>query len=547
MTYRHLREHDRWTLTDVLEAQAQERPDKVFVAAVDGERLTYAAAWDQAARVAAWLAEFGVRPGSPVAVLLPNSLDFVRIWLGTAYAGAILVPVNPALAGDFLAHQLRVSGAEVVVCHPDYADALGAIDADLSDVRTILVPGPPVERHALRTATLDGWRQATPAAPAAARSRDTACVMFTSGTTGPSKGVLMPHAHCYLLGLGVVDNLELSPDDRYYVSMPLYHANALFMQLYASLIAGAGAVLRTRYSASAWLPDIREHGCTVTNLLGAMAQFVIDQPPRSTDRAHSLRVILPAPNPPQHERAWRERFGIPEVVSAWGMTEANVPLYGRLGESRPGRAGYPYQPYFEVRLHDPDTDEPVPPGTAGEICVRSTVPYGFSAGYQGQPDHTVEAFRNFWFHTGDLGTMDADGCVTYLDRTKDCIRRRGENISSFELEAAMVRHPAIREVAAYAVPAGAAGTEDEVMLAVVPADAALTVQDVVAHADAVLPRFARPRYVELLEALPKTPTERVQKAVLRQRGVTAATWDRERHTDNAAPAAVPSTLTEATP
>jgi crotonobetaine/carnitine-CoA ligase len=217
------------------------------------------------------------------------------------------------------------------------------------------------------------------------------------------------------------------------------------------------------------------------------------------------------------------------------MTEANVPLYCRLSGSRPGAAGYAYEPYFEVRLHDPETDEPVPPGTPGEICVRSTVPYGFCAGYKGQADATVQAFRNFWFHTGDLGVMDADGCFTYLDRTKDCIRRRGENISSFEVEAAMVRHPGIREVAAFAVAAGAAGTEDEVMLAIVPADAALAVGDVVAHADAVLPRFARPRYVELLDALPKTPTERVQKAVLRERGVRDSTWDRERHARAAVP------------
>jgi crotonobetaine/carnitine-CoA ligase len=338
----------------------------------------------------------------------------------------------------------------------------------------------------------------------------------------------MPYAHCYLLGLGVVDNLGLTSDDRYYIAMPLHHANALFMQLYATLIAGASAVLRDRFSASAWLSDIRERGCTITNLLGAMSQFVIDQPALTSDDVHSLRAVLPAPNPPQHERAWRERFGIAEVVSAYGMTEANVPLYGRLGESRPGRAGYAYQPYFEVRLHAADTDEPVPPGTPGEICVRATVPYAFSSGYQGLPEQTVHAFRNFWFHTGDLGIMDDDGCVAYVDRQKDCIRRRGENISSFEVEQALCKHPSIQEVAAFAVPADAVGSEDEVMIAAVAADPALTEAAVAAYADAVLPRFARPRYVELVEALPKTPTERVQKGLLRDRGVGVLTWDRER-------------------
>jgi len=524
--YRHLREQQRWTLVDVLEAQAQAQPEKVYVAA-EGEHLTYAQTREQAARVATLLADSGVAPGDAVAVLLPNSLDFVRIWTGAAYAGAVLVPINHALTGDFLAHQLRVSGARVVVCHRDFLGALLSVRADAPGLHTVLTAAP-ADVDGLRTVALDAWRDAVAAQPPAARPSDTACVMFTSGTTGPSKGVLMPHAHCYLLGLGVVDNLRLTPDDRYYVAMPLHHANALFMQLYSTLIAGATATLRTRFSATAWLPDIREHGCTVTNLLGAMAQFVIDLPPQASDRDHTLRVVLPAPNPPAHEQAWRDRFGIPEVVSAWGMTEANVPLYGRLGESRPGTAGFPYEPYFEVRLHDPDTDQAVPAGTPGEICVRSTVPHGFCAGYLGQPEATVQAFRNFWFHTGDLGVADADDCFTYLDRTKDCIRRRGENISSFEVEAAVVRHPGVREVAAFAVPADVAGTEDEVMLAVVPAGADLSLADVVAHADAVLPRFARPRYVELVDALPKTPTERVQKAALRERGVREGTWDRQR-------------------
>jgi carnitine-CoA ligase len=511
--YEHLHDHHRWVLPDVLDAQARERGEKTFITVLGEGSLTYAAAAGQARQVAAHCAALGVRRGEAVAVLLPNGLDFVRLWLGLGRLGAVIVPVNTALTGEFLAHQLRDSGARHVV-------TAGEAQAAVVEVLPA-VPG-------LAVLELDGWEQAPEHEGPSPAASDTACLMYTSGTTGPSKGVLMPHAHCYLFGLGSIEALGITADDRYYVSMPLFHANGLFMQLYATLIAGASAVLRGRFSASSWLSDVREHGCTVTNLLGAMSQFVVAQPPTPHDRDHALRVICPVPNPPSHERAWRERFAVPEVVSAYGMTEVNIPLYGRLGTSRPGTAGLVLDRWFEVSVRDPDTDDLLPPGEVGEIMVRAKVPFGFMAGYAGLPDATVAAWRNFWFHTGDSGVMDEDGWVTFVDRTKDCIRRRGENISSFEVESAIARLDGVAEVAAYAVPAGAEGTEDEVMLAVVPAPGAcLEPEAVAAHADLVLPRFARPRYVEVVDALPRTPTQKVRKQELRARAVGPSTWDRE--------------------
>ena len=511
--YEYRNDHQHWVLPEVLQAQAGVRGDQPFVTVIGEGSLTYAAASREAGRVAAHCARLGVAPGDAVAVLLPNGLDFVRLWLGLGRLGAVLVPVNTGLGGDFLAHQLRDSGARFVVTAGEAADAVAGVLTE--------VPG-------LEVLDVAGWEGAPDHDGPLPAASDTACLMYTSGTTGPSKGVLMPHAHCYLFGLGSIEGLGITEDDRYYVSMPLFHANGLFMQLYATLIAGASAVLRPRFSASAWLSDIREHGCTVTNLLGAMSQFVISQPPGPGDREHRLRVICPVPNPPSHESAWRERFGVPEVVSAYGMTEVNIPLYGRLGSSRPGTAGLALDQWFEVTVRDAESDDLMPAGEVGEIMVRPKVPFGFMAGYAGLPDATVAASRNFWFHTGDSGVMDDDGWVTFVDRTKDCIRRRGENISSFEVESAVARLDAVAEVAAYAVPAGAEGTEDEVMIAVVPREGArLEPEEVVAHADLVLPRFARPRYVEVLDALPKTPTQKVLKHELRSRAVTASTWDRE--------------------
>ena len=508
----------RWVLPLALEEKAAEVGDRELVRVIGEGSMTYAAAARDARRVASRLASAGVRRGDAVAVLLPSGLEFLRAWLGLGRLGAVIVPINTALEGAFLAHQLVDCGARFVVADDDGArsvrEALGP-DAGLTSV------------------DLSGWRSEPEWEGPLPRAADTACLMYTSGTTGPSKGVVMPHAHCVLFGVGSIEGLGLRDDDRYYVTMPLFHANGLFMQLGATILAGAGAVLRPRFSASAWARDVREHRCTVSNLLGSMSEFVMAQPRSDDDHELGLRIVCPVPNPPAHEAQWRDRFGVREVVSAYGMTEVNIPLYGRVGRSRPGSAGLVLDRWFEVEVRDPESDAPVPRGTVGEIMVRPRVPFGFMTGYHGLPEVTVEAWRSFWFHTGDSGVMDDDGWVTFVDRTKDCIRRRGENISSFEVEAAVAALEGVAEVAAYAVPSVPAGTEDEVMLAVVPEPGAdLDCAELVHRLDAVLPRFARPRYVELVDGLPRTPTAKVRKAELRRRAVTAATWDREaRSTD----------------
>jgi crotonobetaine/carnitine-CoA ligase len=300
------------------------------------------------------------------------------------------------------------------------------------------------------------------------------------------------------------------------------------MQLGAALIAGIPAVIRPRFSASAWLDDVRRHGGTVTNTLGAVAPFILNQTPSSSDRDHALRAIMCAPNLAENEAAFRERFGVKDVISGFGMTEVNIPVWGRVGQSCPGAAGWVHKDHFEVIISDPDTDAPVPSGQIGEILVRPKVPFGFMAGYHAMPDKTVEAWRNLWFHTGDAGMMDDSGLVTFVDRIKDCIRRRGENISAAEVEAALLQLPGVAEVAAFAVPSSVRGGEDEVMLAVVPMPgASLTPSIIFDHAHNVLPRFARPRFVELVSELPKTATGKVQRAQLRKRGVGPATSDVE--------------------
>ncbi len=521
--YPDIDEPSRWVMPRVLEAHAAARPDQPCVSIVDGDTLTYRELADQAARVAGWLAELGAAPGDRVALMLPNSLDLVRAWAGVGRLGAVAVMINTELTQAFLAHPLRDAEPRILIIHADYLDRLEGLEAALAGIERVVVAGGSPPHTAF-----DGWASCAPTEAAFPSASDIACIMYTSGTTGAPKGVLMPHAHCFLFGLGVVENVSVTPHDHYYITLPLSHANGLLMQLCGALIAGARASVRERFSASAWLGDLRATGATLTHCLGAISAFIIGQPPTARDRDHSLRALLSAPNFAEHERIWRERFGVPEVVGGYGMTEVNIPLYGRLGDAKPGACGRVWSRFFEVEIRDPDTDYPMAEGETGEIMVRPKVAGGFMAGYYNQPAKTVEAWRNFWFHTGDAGRMDADGYVYFIDRIKDCIRRRGENISATDIEAGFAGLAGVLEIAAYGVASSIDGGEDEIMVAVVQADGmSVTADAIAAHARETMPRFVRPRYLDFRVSLPKTATEKVRKADLKAQGVTAATIDLE--------------------
>lgn len=527
MMYSGLNDPSRWALPAVLAEQAQRQPDAPWVETTDGEHCTFAQAWNDARKVAGWFQQMGVAPGDRVALMMTSHMDFVRAWTGLGLLGATVVLLNTELHGAFLEHQLRNCEARIAVVDPSFTPLVEAASQTVASLQRLVVRGaadaPPGRLPRTEWA---GWSGAVPWDGALPSARQIACVMYTSGTSGPAKGVLMPHAHCTLYGIGSIKALQLAPDDRYYITLPLFHANGLLMQLGATLLAGIPAIVRPRFSASSWLGDVRKHEATVTNLLGSTAAFIFSQPASDNDARHRLRAVCSAPNPASHEVQFRERFAIADVLSGFGMTEVNIPVWGRIGQPCPGAGGWTHDEWFDVIVADPETDGEMPRGETGEILVRPKVPFGFMAGYLGMPEHTVEAWRNLWFHTGDAGTMDASGLLTFVDRIKDCIRRRGENISATEVEMLIAKVEGVAEVAAYAVPSGIPGCEDELMLAVVPRPGVrLDVDALIAHADTVLPRFARPGFVRLLDELPKTATGKVQRAVLRREGAGTA-WRR---------------------
>jgi len=532
-----MRQRDKtdWVVGKVLAEQAARRGSQPFVRIGGGPEITYGEADERANRVANGLAAMGVERGAHVGVMLPNSLDYVYAWFGINRLGAVNVAINTAYKGVFLEHVLNNCGAEIIIIARDYLPWLHEIEAKVPALKTALVPGISAGDDGLpafarvRLLPFDALLEA-PADPPDVEVNywEIGAIMYTSGTTGPSKGVLMPHAHLYMLGWGSVENLRMTEDDVYYIAMPLFHANAMLMQFYGTLQAGGRCVVAPAFSASRWLDDIRSSGATLTNLLGVMIEFVYRQPERPEDMDNNLRLILSIPSAPEMVAAWKKRFGV-QLVEAYGMTEVNIPLYNP-PDAPPvdGSCGKPYAPYYDVRVFDPDTDRELPPGEVGEIVVRPLEPFAFMQGYNAMPDKTVETWRNLWFHTGDAARRDENGYFTFVDRIKDRIRRRGENISSYEIELVLGEHPAVADVAAIGVKSEIMEGEDEIKACIVlKPGAQATPEELLDLCQKNMPYYSVPRYVEFMDVLPKTPTEKIQKTKLREAGITPATWDRE--------------------
>ncbi|MBI1291321.1 AMP-binding protein, partial [bacterium] len=405
ISYSGLSEPSRWLLPEALNEMARRYPERTWVSDHTGASMTFAEVQAHAGRMASFLLSLRLERSDRVGVFMSGGCGFVLAWFGIARAGITSVTINTDLHGEFLRHQLRDSGVRCILVDRALLPRVCELLESLPELTTIVVSGGGDDVFAGSCAVVDfeDYRRHPEISRREMQASDIACVMYTSGTSGPSKGVLMPHAHCALFGIGQIECMQIGPDDRFYICLPLFHANGLFMQLGASLLAGIPAFIRGQFSASSWLGDIAGSGATVTNLIGSTAAFVIAQPPGESDRKHALRAVLASPNMPQHEEQFRKRFAVPHVVSGFGMTEVNIPIWGRTETPAPGAAGWVHEDHFECAILDPETDRRLVPGEIGEIVVRPKVPFGFMAGYLNAPEKTVEAWRNLWFHTGDAG------------------------------------------------------------------------------------------------------------------------------------------------
>jgi crotonobetaine/carnitine-CoA ligase len=509
------------TLPALLERQARRYGQRPLIRCGTSE-LSYERTVDAAARAAGQLLDAGVAPGDRVAAMCENRIELLELILGCAWSGAIIVPINTAMRGAQLEHVLANSQPRVLVADGPLLECLEQIDAGVVPEQLWTVDGeapPSVAGRRVSARPPLG----EPVAPHAVRPGDTAAILYTSGTTGPSKGVCCPHAQQYWWGVLVSEILGIEDGDVLYTCLPLFHTNALtaFVQ---ALLSGATFVLGPRFSASRFWARAHEADATVTYLLGAMVSILMGRPPEPGDGAHRVRVALAPATPPWLFDAFRERFGV-QLVEGYGSTETNCPIAPERPED--ARGGYmgPVRRGFAARVVD-DEDQELPDGTAGELVLRHEEPFAFATGYYRMPEQTVQAWRNLWFHTGDRVIRDPDGWYRFVDRAKDAIRRRGENISSWEVEQVLVEHRAVQAAAVFPVPSPLG--EDEVMAAIVlEPGARLSPAELIEHCEGRLAYFAIPRYVEFVDELPLTENGKVRKGVLRERGVTAATWDRE--------------------
>jgi len=490
-------------LPALLARGAEAHPGRTFAVFDDDVAWTYGETMAQARRAAAGLRRLGVEQDDPVLVWLPNGPDVLRTWFGINLLGAVYVPINLAYKGNLLRHVVATTGARVAVVHPDLVDRL--LDVDTTALETVVVPGDALEGDPADLSPPD-----RPIQP-----WDIQTIMYTSGTTGPSKGVRCPHLHAHCTAMAVLGHLD--EHDRYLVNTPLFHGAAT-LAVNGALALGASIVVSRDFDTKEFWHVVRRTGTTACTLLGAPVTFLSRQPSRDDDTDNPLRFALTVPLTAD-AIAFAKRFDV-RVLTVFNMTETSTPLVSEPNPTTVGSCGRP-RPGVEVRLVD-EHDREVGAGEVGELIVRADMPWSMNAGYHAMPEATAHAWRNGWFHTGDLFRRNGVGDFFFVDRAKDAIRRRGENISSFEVEAELLTHPAIREAAVVGVPSEHG---EEEVLAVLAAD--VDPAELIEYLRPRLAHFMIPRYVRFLAELPRTPSAKVEKHKLRATGLTADTWDRE--------------------
>jgi carnitine-CoA ligase len=516
------------THTDSLAAElkraAADAPQRPFVRMVHGE-WTFRQIDEDSDRVAAGLYHLGVRAHHNVSLMLPNGIEFIVLWFALAKLGAVTAPVNTAFRGQALAHAIGLVKSRVLVVHASLRDAWASVRTELAGIEQVVIVG----GDAPEPGTLPYSRllatdaQATPPPAPTIHFSDLCLLLYTSGTTGRSKAAMISHRFVLAQAASAIEGLGLRADDVLYCPYPLFHLDAAVMTVAPALLLRGVAAIGERFSVSRFWDEMRALQATVFDFMGATLTMLWKQPATARDREHRARLGWGVPLP-EWAPEFEQRFGC-RLVELYGSTEVGAIIYTPLDAPRRAGSCGKVLPRWSIRLLDEHGFE-VPVGQAGELVVRPNEPSVITAGYYGMPEATLAAFKDLWFHTGDLLKCDADGYLYFVGRRKDVVRRRGENISAAEVEAGIESHPEVLHCAVIGVPS--AMTEEEVMACVVRRPGTtLTAPELAEHCAARLARFMVPRYIRFVTELPKTPTDKVEKFRLLEAGISADTWDRE--------------------
>jgi crotonobetaine/carnitine-CoA ligase len=520
----------RETVTEVLRRSVARYPDNILLD-FSGDTYTYAEMDRRSTRLANGLQARGVKRGDRVCSVLDSNVDAVSLWLAVNKLGGINVPVNTAYKGEFLRHQFADAGAAVLVCEADYATRVLDVEDGLPEAQRLLVRDDETELPTARRLGVERLSAAYAAdetpVPDLNRPADLCMLIFTGGTTGPSKGCMISHNYACNLARQVLKREERDEHTINWTPLPFFHMNAVAGSILSCMMVGARVAVFPRFSVSKFWDDIERSGATIVNLLGSMLAFIANAPDNDAARRcfGQIKAVRGSPFPGELQKVWRERFGVTYAGSNnYGLTEAaRITTLADSVQGPPGNAGRVNED-FDVRVVDDDDNE-VPVGQPGEIIVRPRHPNIMFDGYWNRPEETLRVMKNLWLHTGDIGKFDEEGFFFFVDRKKDYLRRRGENISSYELENTFKLHTKVKDVAVHAVLAEA---EDEVKATLVLKDGeSVSAEELCAWCIDKVPYFAVPRFFEFRSDLPRSPVGRILKYQLRDEGKTPSTWDRE--------------------
>lgn len=527
-----------WVLPKVLKDQARKYGKKPFLQFGYKKPISFYQTNQFANKVANGLIDMGIAKGEKVAVYMPNSDDYVLTWFGILKRGAVMVPINTQYKMDFLQYIIDSSDAKLLFIAEEYLERLVPIAKQIPKVEHIIVwtrdGGEKFSKHGLKFPNMISFSafmnsQSSKDPGVDVTFMDYARLMYTSGTTGRSKGVMRPSAADYSSARNYAEIMDIGPDDICFTCLPLFHSNAMVMTVYPALIMGAKTVVEEKYSSSNFWKWMVDHKITKFNLVGTISYFMWNTPPVPEEKQHKVKLVLGSPAPHDIIEDFMDRFNI-KFMEGYGLTEIGQCTWMRPGEPFRVTSCGKEAPGYEIKIADPQSDEELPRGQVGEIIVRPRIPNIMLHYYHKMPEKTVEDFRNFWFHTGDAGWMDKDGYIYFVDRVKDYIRRRGENISSFEVEKIVNTHPLVEESAAIGIKADTGSyAEDELMILVITKQGEkIEPAELLEYLEPRMPRFMLPRFIRFVKSFPKTGTQRTQKNKLRQQGITKDTWDKEK-------------------